>query len=177
MDHTAATFREVAVPVSIFDALRRELSKEAGALPTIHALHAAGFASGSAAAEMFQAEAGGDLGEEEFWARFAAFFQRRGWGSLTHTKGHPAVGFLESLDWVEAENAPTSDDASCSFSSGFLSGLLSAVAGGAIAVLEVSCRARGEGSCRFAFGSESTVHELYGKLLEDVDLDRALSDL
>lgn len=177
MDHTATAFREVAVPVSIFDALRRELSKEAGALPTIHALHAAGFAAGSAAAEAFQADGAGELGEEAFWSHFAAFFQRRGWGTLTHATDHPAVGFLESRDWVEAEDVPVADDASCSFSTGFLSGLLSAVAGGPVAVLEVCCRARDEGSCRFAFGSESAVHELYGRLLDEADLDQALSDL
>ncbi|MGD8321792.1 MAG: hypothetical protein PVJ02_15195 [Gemmatimonadota bacterium] len=180
MDTTATAYREVAVPVSIFDALRRELSKEAGTLPTIHALHSAGFTAGSAAAVAFRTgdgSTGEDPAEDAFWAHFVSFFQRRGWGTLTHRTDHPAIGFLVSHDWVEAEDTSLTDDAACSFTSGFLSGLLSELAGGPVAVLEVTCRARGEGSCTFAFGSESAVHELYGQLVDDADLDRALSSL
>lgn len=180
MEATGTGFREVAVPVSIFDALRRELSKEAGPLPTIHALHSAGFAAGSAAAETFRAAGNGgdeDPAEEAFWTQFTAFFQRRGWGTLSRRTDHPAVGLLESGDWVESESTEVADDASCSFSTGFVSGLLSALAGGPVAVLEVACRARGDDTCTFAFGSESAVHELYGRLLDDADLERALSSL
>jgi len=180
MDTTASAFREVAVPVSVFAVLRKELASEAGALPTIHAFHAAGHQAGVAAADAFRASPDEDvsaLPEEEFWTRLTSFFSRRGWGSLSKVTSSPAVGLLVSQDWVESTDVDVSEDASCSFSTGFLSGLLTELAGGPVAVLEVECRGRGSGSCSFAFGSESAIHELYGHLVGGRDLDGALSAL
>jgi hypothetical protein len=68
-------------------------------------------------------------------------------------------------------------DASCCFSTGFLSGLLSELAGGPVAVLEIGCRTRGADACRFAFGSEQVIHDLYGRLLDGADFDGALAAL
>ncbi len=180
MDTTASAFREVAVPVSVFAILRKELASEAGMLPTIHAFHAAGYQAGSAAADMFRTAPDEDvssLTEDEFWARLTSFFSRRGWGILSRTTSYPAVGLLVSHDWVESTDIEVSEDASCSFSTGFLSGFLTALAGGPVAVLEVECRGRGSGSCSFAFGSEAAVHELYGQLVDGRDLHGALAAL
>lgn len=171
--------REIAVPGSTFATLRRALAEEAGALPAIHALHRAGYAAGIAAAPGFPGDGGGDtldLSEAAFWASLSSYFARRGWGTLVHEAAHEAVGTLTSADWAEAEQEP-SDDASCSFATGFLSGLLSTLAGGPVAVLEVRCRARGDDACSFAFGNAEAIHEVYGKLLEGTDLSGALATL
>ena len=178
MDAPATTPREIAVPVSIFGSLRSELEKEAGTIPTIHALHHAGYEAGSAAAASFALS--GDvtnLGQQEFWARLSEFFSRRGWGTLEPSGKHPGVAFLSSPDWAEASPDAGDSEASCCFSTGFLSGLLSELAGGPLAVLEVDCRARGDEVCRFAFGSEVTIHDLYGRLLDGNDLQSALAAL
>jgi hypothetical protein len=180
MDTTASGFREVAVPVSVFAILRKELASEAGTLPTIHAFHAAGYQAGSAAADAFRTAPDEDvssLPEEEFWTRLTSFFSRRGWGSLSRTTSYPGVGLLASQDWVESTDIEISDDASCSFTTGFLSGFLTSLAGGPVAVLEVECRGRGAPSCSFAFGSEAAVHELYGRLAEGRDVHGALRAL
>jgi hypothetical protein len=173
--------REIAVPVSVFGSLRAELEKEAGTLPTVHALHHAGYAAGVAAATSFMGNGdspGATIGEDAFWARLSDSFGRRGWGTLRHERPHPAIGILSSSDWAEAAGGEQGPEASCHFSTGFLSGLLSELAGGAVAVLEVGCRMRGEASCRFAFGSAGAIHELYGRLLDhDVDFDGALAGL
>ena len=172
--------REIAVPVSVFDALRSELEEAAGTLQTVRALHHAGYEAGIAAAPFVHQEAGGDsfaLSQDGFWKHLSDFFIKRGWGSLRHSSAHPGIGILESRDWAEASTADPSSQASCSFSTGYLSGLLSQLAGGPIAVLEVSCRSRGDDRCDFAFGSETAVHDLYGHLLEGSDLDTALSAL
>ncbi len=87
------------------------------------------------------------------------------------------MGLLSSSDWAEASVDEIDPDASCCFSTGFLSGLLSQLAGGPVAVLEVECRTRGEAACRFAFGSEGAIHDLYGHLIEGGDLDGALASL
>jgi hypothetical protein len=180
MDAASGAHHEIAVPASIFATLRHELAKEAGVLPTIHALHASGYSAGVAAASAFrtfQDEDVRSLPQREFWMRLSAFFTRRGWGTLTHVPRHEAVGLLTSFDWVEGAERREEEGASCSFSTGFLSGLLTELAGGPVAVLEVSCRARGDEACSFAFGAAAAIHELYGQLLEGVELDGALAAL
>lgn len=180
MNRTGGAPREIAVPVSVFGSLRAELEKEAGTLPTVHALHNAGYGAGAAAAGSLTGNGGGEaksLSEEAFWTHVSDFFGKRGWGTLQHARPHPAVGLLTSTDWAEASESVSDPEASCHFSTGFLSGLLSELAGGPIAVLEIACRTRGGDSCRFAFGSEGAIHELYGHLLEGVDLDGALAAL
>jgi predicted hydrocarbon binding protein len=169
--------REIAIPAAAFGSLRMHLEKEAGALPTVHALHHAGYAAGTAAAPALGTSDGTTMGEAAFWSRLSEFFGKRGWGSLRHARPHRAVGVLSSSDWAEATEGGGGTDASCHFSAGFLSGLLTQLAGGPVAVLEVGCRSRGGQSCQFVFGSEGAIHELYGKLLEDDDLDAALAAL
>ncbi|MFQ5536033.1 MAG: V4R domain-containing protein [Gemmatimonadota bacterium] len=172
--------RDVAVPVSIFAVLRSKLAEEAGELPAIHAMHAAGYQAGVDAAQSLAAsgpEALAGLSERRFWSSLSQFTSRRGWGSLSHSDLHDAVGLLESRDWVESEGSETQPDATCSFTTGFLSGLLTTIAGGPIAVLEVACKGRGDDACAFAFGSEAAIHELYGQLLDGQELPAALAAL
>lgn len=178
MHPTDGVPREVALPVSVFNTLRTELAREAGRLPAIHALHAAGHAAGAAAASGLRSghaeltSMSGDV----FWARLSGYVARRGWGRIEHQSSHEAVGLLVSSDWVEAEEEQ-GGDASCSFTTGYLSGLLTELAGGPVAVLEVSCRARGDDTCTFAFGSDTAIHQLYGALLEGSGLQAALASL
>jgi len=180
MDSKGGTPREIAVPVSVFGSLRTELAREAGTLPTVHALHHAGYKAGTDAARSWLGagkNGSAALAQDIFWAELADFFKQRGWGTLRHDSAHAAVGILSSGDWAEASADDVDPDASCFFSTGFLSGLLSELARGPVAVLEVGCRTRGEDACRFAFGSESAIHDLYGRLLDGVDLDGALAAL
>ena len=180
MEGKQGSYNEIAVPASVFITLRSELSKECGSLPTIHALHAAGYAAGTEAAAGFAGgteDGAGSMAEDTFWSRTEAFFARRGWGSLGHAQGSDAVGLLSSPDWMEATPDQVDEEGSCSFTTGFLSGFLSEVAGGPVAVLEVTCRTRSDDQCTFAFGSESAVHELYGQLLDGADLDGAVAAL
>ena len=177
MTGRGTTPREIAIPATAFGSLRRHLEKEAGPLPTVHALHHAGYAAGTAAAPALAAADAGSMAEAAFWTRLADFFGKRGWGSLRHARPHAAVGLLTSSDWAEATDGDGGSEASCHFSAGFLSGMLTELAGGPVAVLEVGCRSRGADSCQFAFGSEGAIHELYGRLLENDDLDAALAAL
>ena len=180
MQRNGGALREVAVPISLFTTLRKELESEAGTLPTVHALHKAGYDAGLKASTPFHKETGGDAmshSEVGFWHRLSGFFAKRGWGNLTHRVAHDGIGILSSPDWAEAIPGEDDPEASCCFSTGFLSGMLSQLAGGPVAVLEVSCRTRGGETCDFAFGSEGAIHELYGHLLEGSDLEGALEAL
>ncbi len=172
--------REVALPASCFTALRRSLTEEAGSLTATHVLHAAGFQAGEALYETFSAglnAPASSLSEGAFWESLSTFLLRRGWGSLAMEKIHPAIGLLKSRDWAEADPEAEESQPTCSFGAGFLSTLLTHVAGGPVAVLHVSCRSRGDEECGFAFGSESAIHLLYGRLLDGQGLEEALSGL
>ena len=174
--------RDVAIPAIGLTTLRRSLQKDVGPLPVIHALHAAGYASGETLWESIRRAATpgmglADVDEATFWARLSAALAKRGWGTLTHRPGHAGVGLLASADWAEAAGGNGERQPSCAFSSGMLAGLLTAAAGGPIAVLEVSCRTRGDDRCTFAFGSAATVHDLYGLILDGQDLESALASL
>lgn len=180
MGKSAVAPREIAIPASVFDSLREELEKEAGTLQTVRALHHAGYQAGLSAATSLHQETGGDpfaLSQDGFWTSLSDFFSKRGWGTLRHKSPHEAIGVLTSQDWAEARPDADEPDATCSFSSGLLSGLLSQLAGGPVAVLEVECRTRGGGACEFAFGSETAIHDLYGKLLDGADFHSALEAL
>ena len=146
----------------------------------IHALHAAGYESGQALWDSLRRGPGRELAagdEATFWTRLAGALSRRGWGSLTHDSPHPGVGLLASADWAEAQAGAGERQPSCTVSAGMLSALLSGAAGGPVAVLEVTCRTRGDQRCTFAFGSSATVHDLYGLLLDGQDLHTALAAL
>jgi len=179
MEGATVSPREIAVPVSVFGSLRRELTQEVGALPTIHALHHAGYEAGSAGGQAFLGgpESVAGMGQSTFWARLAGYFGRRGWGAIEHAGTWPGISLLKSTDWAEASEAEQDPDGSCHFSTGYLSGFLTELAGGPVAVLEVECRSRGDQECRWAFGSEKVIHDLYGALLEGTPLDTALSAL
>jgi hypothetical protein len=180
VDGTDRFGRDVAIPAVGLASIREALQQEAGALPAIHALHAAGFGTGQALWESLRRGVGRELvglDEAAFWPRLAAALARRGWGSLTHEAPHPGVGLLASPDWAEAQGGSQERQPSCTFSAGMLSALLSGAAGGPVTVLEVTCRTKGDARCTFAFGSAATVHDLYGLLLEGQDLDAALAAL
>lgn len=180
MSTKAEVPREMAVPVSVFGILLAELEKKAGTLPTVRALHQAGYQAGTVAATNLAVrdeENEKTMEESAFWNEITEFFQERGWGTLRHRSPSSAVGILSSSNWAEASADLNNPTASCFFSTGFFSGLLSELADGPIAVLEIECRTRGESICEFAFGSESAIHKLHSCLLEGVDLDGALRAL
>jgi predicted hydrocarbon binding protein len=179
MEAVSEHLSEIVVPATLFGDLRTALEEEAGPLAAVHGLHAAGYAAGVAAARAFPASPDENvlaLPQDLFWARLAGFFSQRGWGTLAHEPAHEAVGLLTSQDWAESA-VHRGEDASCSFTAGFLSGMLSTVAGGPVSVLEVACRSRGDGRCSFAFGNALAIHDLYGKLLLGSDVPGALSAL
>lgn len=178
MDPNRPSTREVALPATALAALRRALREEAGPLATVHAMHAAGYDAGGPLFETFAGAS--DVArrdESAFWRGLSDFLDRRGWGTLEHSAPHPGIGLLSSTDWAEVGSDASERQPACAFGAGLLSSLLSRAADGPVAVLEVACRSRGEGRCAFAFGSETTVHELYGLMLEGRDLDDALAEL
>lgn len=172
-----STPREIALPADALRQLREALRDETDPLTAIHVLHSAGYASAESFWAVLSRSADPAATDDAaFWSRLSDLFARRGWGRLAHERPHPGVGVLTSADWAEADDAEATQP-SCGFSAGLISGVLTRAAGGGVAVLETSCRARGDDVCRFCFGSEETIHELYDLLLRNHGLDDALARL
>lgn len=172
--------REITLPAEVLRLLRRALRKEAGPLVSIHALHNAGYEAGEGFYSRMSEEAGrelSELSENEFWSLLHRFFLSWGWGELTHARAHPGLGILHAEDWGESNPEGGENQPGCAFTAGLLVYLLGKVAGSPIAVLEVSCRTRGDDRCSFLFGSEQAIHDIYGLLLEGDSLDAALEQL
>jgi hypothetical protein len=167
--------REIALPASGLTVLREALSDEAGPVAAVNALHAAGFRSGERMWREVDEEFGA-MASSAFWTWLSGWFSRRGWGSLAFDSVHDALGRLSSSDWAEAEDGDERQPC-CSFTTGLLSSLLTTAAGGEIAVVETACRARGDTACHWVFGSEATVHALYGSLLEGRTFEDALGEI
>jgi hypothetical protein len=165
----------VAIPATALAALGKSLRDQAGALAAIHSLHAAGYETG---AQVFEAlmrtlpHPVATMPEKSFWDALSRFFEKRGWGTLVHSSPHGGVGLLSSRDWAEAEGRKENQPV-CAFTSGLFAHLLTRAADGPVAVLEVSCRAHRDSACRFAFGSEVAIHDLYGMLLEGKGIQQA----
>lgn len=172
--------REIAVPGSVFESIRAEAASFAGTLQAVRALHLAGYRAGVEASAALNHEAGGNafaLTEVAFWSSLSGFFAKRGWGSFEHRSPHRAIGVLETSDWAEARPDSFDPEATCGFTTGYLCGLLTQLSGAPIAVLEISCRSRGQDTCEFAFGAESVIHDLYGSLLDGAEITTALKAL
>ena len=173
---------EILIPASVFKSMYSELA--VGLDPTNGArlLSRVGYQSGLTAASLINQEFGGDssaMSQDSFWSSISAFFSRRGWGKLSHSTPHRAIGMLRATDWAEAK--PQSDTnirvTNCSFSEGYLSGILSKLSGRSVAVLEVSCQTRGDDACEFAFGSESAIQKLDKAILNGTEISNALKEL
>lgn len=97
------------------------------------------------------------------------FLAEAGWGSMSVTELGTAVLALDSADWAEADPARGGPYPSCQLSCGLLADFLSRLAGGAIAVLEVECRSRGDARCRFLAANPAVLDRVYSAIAEERD--------
>jgi hypothetical protein len=177
---------ELAIPVASLAALRSALADEVGSDAAARALAAAGQAAGDSLFSQLVAAGGdsengaaslADVSETAFWRRLSQLFSSRGWGTLSHSPAHEGVGALDAPDWVEADAEAHTNRPSCFFTTGVLANLLGNAAGAPISVLEVECRSRGDGRCRFLFGSTSAMDAVYERVGAGNSADAALGEL
>jgi predicted hydrocarbon binding protein len=177
---TASRPAEIAVPSAALGALRRALSDELGEDVAARVLRNAGHDAGDAFYQILAADAPTGLAELDattFWKRFAQLFSSRGWGALRHSDVHPGVAVLEAADWSEADAAGSDPRPACYFTTGLLANVLGKVAGSDVSVMEVECRSRGDGQCRFLFGSPEALRGVYELLLSGESTEDAVSQL
>ena len=166
------TGRTLQLPAAFLPALHSALATERSAVETATLLREVGYATGvtiSAEFERWLTEhdrgaAVALLPADEFWPALDQFFQDSGWGSLRHVPLHPGVGALDSPDWAEAVPESIASRPSCHLSVGMLAELLGRAASGAVAVLEVECRSRGDARCRHLFGGEAALNIVFAEV-------------
>lgn len=178
-----ARTRAVLFTPELLGALRATVEAERSVSATVDALRTAGFRAGESFHSLFEDGQGvakedtasAELPVELFWERFSRFWSAQGWGELHHRELHPGVSSLESADWVEAEIP--SGVSGCHITTGLFAELLRRVAGQEIAVLEGSCRGRGDQACSFLIGNAETLGALHGALRQGSTLESAIAEL
>jgi predicted hydrocarbon binding protein len=161
--------------------LRAALERDTG-LQAASYLQEAGFAGGAELygqfAEWLRADRGverpADLDAEFLSTALSEFFAELGWGSLTAQALGPAVLALDSTEWAEAVDEGRGEFPSCHLTCGLLADFLGRLADGLVAVMEVECRSRGDGRCRFLAGAPETLSTLYDRMAQGSSYTGAL---
>jgi hypothetical protein len=85
------------------------------------------------------------------------------------------AGFtVDSTDWAEAEPGSNATAPGCYYTSGLLSSILSKLAGGDVAVMEVECRSCNDARCRFLAGSPETLQSVFEAMSAGKDYRQAM---
>ncbi len=161
--------------------LRESLERDTG-LQAATYLQEAGFAGGEELYSTYAAWLGNTAGIEEpgtldathLGEMLSRFFSQTGWGSLTVERLGEAVLALDSSDWAEAADSSGASYPSCHLSCGLLADFLGRMSGDTVAVMEVECRSKGDGRCRFLGGSPDTMATLYDRMAQGMAYAEAL---
>jgi predicted hydrocarbon binding protein len=161
--------------------LRSALERDTGLQASTY-LQEAGFAGGEELYADFQEWLLANRGVEdptqldaEFLSEtLSAFFSDQGWGRLEATRLGDAVLALDSGEWAESVDAGGTEFPSCHLTCGMLADFFGRLSDGLVAVMEVECRSRGDGRCRFLAGSPETLGTLYDRMSQGTGYTEAL---
>lgn len=145
-------------------------------------LQEAGYGSGEGVFRAFAAWLPGatgiatppDIDVAHFPGVLSDFLDSRGWGTVTVTPVGGAALAVDSVDWAEADPG-SAEMPMCFFTAGMLADLLGRISGEPVAVMEVECRSRGDGRCRFLAAAPDTLQEVYQKMSEGKSYEEALA--
>ena len=160
--------------------LRQSLLRDA-ADHAVNILQEAGYAAGEGVYEAFcsqlPARAGvsrpEDLDAALLSDVLSDFFQATGWGTLTVAPVGGAALAMDSPDWAEAEPG-TAEMPMCFFTAGMLADFFGRLSGEPVAVMEVECRSRSDGRCRFLSASPETLQQVYEAMTQGKSYAEAL---
>jgi predicted hydrocarbon binding protein len=149
------------------------LRDRAGAQALQEAGYAAGEATFRAFAAWLPAAAGVEHPSELAAPRLAEvlsqFFTALGWGAVKVTPVGDAAVAVDSQGWAEAAPDAHLEFPSCFFTSGLLADFMGRMADASLAVMEVECRSRGDGRCRWLVGAPETLTSLYEHMTQGAD--------
>ena len=159
--------------------LRASLERDTG-LQASSYLQEAGFAGGEELYGEFTewllatrgVERPGEMDVVYLSEALAEFFTDQGWGALA-ARPLGAVLALDAADWAEAGGG-SSEFPSCHVTCGMLADFFGRMSNGLVAVMEVECRSRGDGRCRFLAGAPETLSALYDRMAQGAPYPEAL---
>ena len=161
--------------------LRSALERDTGLQASTY-LQEAGFAGGEELYAEFREWLLANRGVEEptqLDAEFlsetlSAFFSDLGWGRLEASRLGESVLALDSEEWAESVETGGTEFPSCHLTCGMLADFFGRLSDGLVAVMEVECRSRGDGRCRFLAGSPETLGTLYDRMAQGTGYSEAL---
>ncbi|HEX5385232.1 MAG TPA: V4R domain-containing protein [Gemmatimonadales bacterium] len=165
----------------VLQQLRTTLERDAG-LQAAAYLQEAGFAGGEALYDAYAAWLRDATGIDRPAALDAAhlsemlsrFLGELGWGSIAVTPLGGAALALDSADWAEAVDGAGAEYPCCHLSCGLLADLLGRISGELVGVMEVECRSRGDGRCRFIAAAPETLAAMYERMAQGMSYSDAL---
>jgi predicted hydrocarbon binding protein len=165
----------------VIQQLRASLERDTG-LQAASYLQEAGFAGGEALfsgfsawlAEAYGIERPSDLDAQYLSEALWRFFAELGWGTLAVTALGGSSLAIDSPDWAEALADAKGEYPSCHLSCGLLADFLGRISEAPVAVMEVECRSRGDGRCRFLAGSPETLSMVYERMAQGMSYAEAL---
>lgn len=170
---------DIILPGGGLAELRRAI-EETSAQGPIRALREAGRRLAGDAELAVQQRSGAPLpalSQSTFWLELSRYFDDGGWGRIEHQQVNEGLGAVLAWDWAEADPTEGRDAPGCHISTGLLAEILTRAAGRPVAVLEVTCRSRGDEACRFLFGSPARLMVVHRRLSEAGNLEDALAAL
>ena len=161
--------------------LRSALERDTGLQASTY-LQEAGFAGGEELYAEFRewlvahrgVEDPSQLDAEFLSETLSAFFADQGWGRLEASPLGDAVLALDSAEWAESVETGGTEFPSCHLTCGMLADFFGRLSDGVVAVMEVECRSRGDGRCRFLAGSPETLGTLYDRMAQGTGYAEAL---
>jgi predicted hydrocarbon binding protein len=161
--------------------LRASLERDTGLQASAY-LQEAGFAGGEELYAEFSewllstrgVERASDLDVQFLSEVLSDFFSELGWGRLEATPLGPAILALDSAEWAEATEEGRGEFPSCHITCGLLADFFGRMSDGLVAVMEVECRSRGDGRCRFLAGAPDTLSALYDRMAQGSSYSEAL---
>ena len=161
--------------------LRASLERDTGVQAAAY-LQEAGFAGGEQLyqaytawlADGYRVERPGELDASHLSDMLSSFFADTGWGQISAQPLGSAVLALDSTEWAEASEGGGAEYPSCHLSCGLLADFLGRMSDGMVAVMEVECRSRGDGRCRFLAGAPETLGTIYERMSQGMAYGEAL---
>ena len=161
--------------------LRSALERDTGLQASTY-LQEAGFAGGEELYAEFREwlvahrgiEEPSELDAEFLSETLSAFFTDQGWGRLEASPLGESVLALDSAEWAESVETGGTEFPSCHLTCGMLADFFGRLSDGVVAVMEVECRSRGDGRCRFLAGSPETLGTLYDRMAQGTGYAEAL---
>lgn len=138
-------------------------------------LQEAGYAAGEGMHRAFTAANNpAELDADLLGETLSEFFKSGGWGGVSITPVGTGALAIDSTDWAEAEPG-TAQTPMCFFSAGMLADFLGRISEETIAVMEVECRSKGDGRCRFLSATPEVLEKVYNEMTAGRSYEDALA--